>query len=213
MNKQEPQQLAIVGASGHGKVVADLAETLGYKVTFYDDAYPSISNIEHWLVNGTLNDLLLSGKNSTFVFVAIGNNAIRESKLQLLCKHGFSVVSLIHPFSVISNYATIKLGCVVLSNAVINAFAQIGVGCIINSGAIIEHDCHISNYVHVSPNAALAGGVTIGNRSWIGIGANIKQLVVIGSDSIIGSGSSVIKNVPSNVIAFGSPAIVIKSNT
>lgn len=204
------KELVIVGASGHGKVIADIAELLGFTVKFYDDAYPSKTHIEHWPIHGTCADLI--AVNSTRVVpadvvVAIGNNTIRKDKALLLQQHGFSLISLIHPTAVISQYAAIAEGTVIFAGAVINAFAKVGVGCIINTAAVVEHDCIISDFTHICPNVALAGGVVVGSKSWVGIGSQVKQLVTIGDNCLIGAGSTVVKNIPDNVTAFGSPAI------
>lgn len=203
-------KLAVVGASGHGKVIADIAEQLGFIVNFYDDAYPSKTYIEHWPIHGTCADLIaLNNTSITYsdVVVAIGNNNIRQQKIQLLQQNNFNLITLIHPTAVISQYATIEQGSVVFAGAIINAFANIGIGCIVNTSAIIEHDCAIGDFTHICPNTALAGGVIIGSKSWIGIGSQIKQLIVIGDNCMIGAGSTVIKNIPDNVTAFGSPAV------
>ena len=210
------KELAVVGASGHGKVIADIAEQLGYTVNFYDDAYPNKTYIEHWPIHGTCADLIsLNNTNATLsndVVVAIGNNEIRLQKIELLRKNSFNLITLIHPTAVISSYAVIAQGTVVFSGAIINAFAKVGVGCIINTAAVVEHDCIIDDFTHICPNVALAGGVSVGSKSWVGIGSQVKQLITIGDNCLIGAGSAVVKNIPDNVIAFGSPAVVIKSH-
>lgn len=205
------KELAIVGASGHGKVVADIAEQLGFIVKFYDDAYPSKTYIEHWPIFGSCADLIAlnntDNKRISNAIVAIGNNQIRQQKVELLKQNSFNLITLIHPTAVISQYATIAQGSVVFAGAIINAFANIGVGCIVNTSAIIEHDCIIGDFTHICPNTALAGGVVIGCKSWVGIGSQIKQLIVIGDNCMIGAGSTVVKNLPNNITAFGSPAV------
>ena len=205
------KQLAIVGASGHGKVVADIAEQLGFSVGFYDDAYPTKTHIEHWPIHGTCADLIaLNNADASFgydVVVAIGNNDIRQQKIQLLQQNNFNLITLIHPAAVISKYAAIAAGTVVFAGVVINAFAKVGAGCIINTGAVVEHDCFIDDFAHICPNVALAGGVIVGSKSWVGIGSQVKQLVSIGNNCLIGAGSTVLKNIPDNVTAFGSPAV------
>lgn len=205
------KELAIVGASGHGKIIADIAEQLGYIVKFYDDAYPCKTHIEHWPIHGSCADLIaLNNANAAFnndVVVAIGNNEIRQQKIELLQQNNFNFITLIHPTAVISQYATVAAGTVVFAGAIINAFAKVGVGCIINTAAVVEHDCIVNDFTHICPNAALAGGVVVGSKSWVGIGSKVKQLITIGNNCLIGAGSTVIKNIPDNVTAFGSPAV------
>ncbi|MBO7926580.1 acetyltransferase [Pseudoalteromonas sp. K222D] len=210
------KELAIVGASGHGKVIADIAEQLGFIVNFYDDAYPSKTHIEHWPIHGTCADLIALNNTKTTlsndVVVAIGNNEIRQQKIQLLQQNSFNLITLIHPTAVISQYSKIAPGTVIFAGAIINAFANVGAGCIINTAAVVEHDCSIDDFSHICPNVALAGGVSVGAKSWVGIGSQVKQLITIGDNCLIGAGSTVVKNIPDNVTAFGSPAVVIKNH-
>ncbi len=204
------EKLAIIGASGHGKVVAELAELIGYNVTFIDDDYPNIRKNEHWPIAGDLEFLLKNSGLFDKVIVAIGNNHIRNTISIKLKVKGLKLATLIHPSSTISKYTIIGQGSVIFANAVVNAFAQVGDNCIINTGSIIEHDCVIGNLAHLSPNAALAGGTKIGDFSWLGIGSVTKELIEIGDNTIIGANSTVINNIPSGVIAVGTPAIIKK---
>jgi len=199
--------LAIVGASGHGKVVADLAELCGFNVTFFDDAFPQLKQVEHWPVKGSFTDLLTQQDCYQYAIVAIGNNAIRSKLSEQLIESGFNLPVLIHPSAIVSQYAHINEGSVVFANAVINAFAQIGENCIINTGAIIEHDCIIANGVHLSPKVSLAGATKVGAATWLGIGSVTKQGIEIGANSIIGANATVLNNIPSNVTVVGSPAV------
>ncbi len=198
--------LALIGASGHGKVVADLAENLGYSVHFYDDNYPKTDTVGVWSVKGTLADLLEAENRPEFAFVAIGNNHIREVIIQKLEKVGFSIPALIHPTAVISKYAEIGPATAILAGVVVNPFVTIGKGCIINTRAIIEHDNSIEDFVHISPGACLAGNVSVNKYSWVGIGSSVKQGLTIGQNSIVGAGSSVVNNIQDNLIVAGTPA-------
>jgi sugar O-acyltransferase (sialic acid O-acetyltransferase NeuD family) len=204
------KKIAIVGASGHGKVVADLAELLGYQVCFFDDAYPDQKHIEHWPVVGDFQQLITLKNQYSHAVVAIGNNNIRQQKIEQLFTHQFILPTLIHPSAQISYYARTYDATVILAGAVVNAFARIGTGCIINSLAVIEHDCKLADYIHICPNTALAGGVLVGDKSWIGIGASVIQLISIGSNVTVGAGTVVIKNISDNVTVCGVPAKVIK---
>jgi acetyltransferase-like isoleucine patch superfamily enzyme len=55
-----------------------------------------------------------------------------------------------------------------------------------------------------------AGPVTIGNNVWIGINVTVVGPVTIGDNVVIGAGSVVLKDIPSNAIAAGVPAKVIR---
>jgi sugar O-acyltransferase (sialic acid O-acetyltransferase NeuD family) len=201
------RRLAILGASGHGKVVADIAEISGWdEVVFFDDAWPEVKKNSVWSVIGDTDNLLSSIGEFSGVVVAIGNNLIRLEKLNLLSQYDVTLPSIIHPQAVISRYAKIADGCVVCAGVVVNADSRIGFGSILNTACTIDHDCSISEAVHVSPGAHLAGGVKIGACTWIGIGAAVKQLITVGSYAIVGAGAVVVKDVLERNTVVGIPA-------
>ena len=200
-------RLAILGASGHGKVLADIALLTGWtKIDFFDDRFPELNTLEQWSVVGNTKQLLQQLPNYDGVIVGIGNNKIRLEKQNQLAKLNAPLITLIHPRAVISNMSQIGLGSVVMANAVINPFAKIGQACIINTSATVDHDCILANGVHISPGSHLAGAVSVGINSWIGIGSNIIQLVSIGDNVIVGAGSTVIHSITSSQTVIGSPA-------
>lgn len=201
------RNLAILGASGHGKVVADTAECCGWgSIEFFDDSWPALQHNGHWSVVGNTAALLEILEQFDGVVVAIGANNIRYLKLLQLHAAGARLCTLIHPAATVSRYASLEYGSVVFAGAVVNADARIGLGAILNTGCSIDHDCVLGSAVHISPGARLAGGVNVGNLSWIGIGANVRQLVSIGNGSTIGAGAAVVSNVADNLTVVGVPA-------
>lgn len=199
--------LAILGASGHGKVLADIAELTGWeKIDFFDDAWPERKNNGAWQVIGDTQKLLNSLKAYDGVIVAIGNNKIRQQKLQQLDSAGAKIITLIHPSTTVSRYTKIGLGSVVVAGAVINPDCNIGSGVIINTCSSVGHDCALGDAVHVCPGARLAGGTVVGERAWIGVGSSVRQLIRIGSDAIVGAGAAVVQDVLPNITVVGVPA-------
>lgn len=204
------KKLAVLGASGHGKVVADTAQCCGWdQVDFYDDAWPSCERNGSWLVVGDSAAMYTRLRDYQGVVVAIGNNAVRHRKLAALIDASAPVVALIHPMAVVSQYASIGPGSVVFAGVVVNADAKVGLGAILNTGCSVDHDCVLGAAVHVSPGARLAGAVSVGDRSWVGIGASVKQLVRIGSDVVVGAGAAVVSNVSDGAVVIGVPARAI----
>lgn len=206
------KRLAVLGASGHGKVVADTAQCCGWdEVDFFDDAWPGRTSNGNWLVVGDSATMYARLQNYQGVIVAIGNNVVRQAKLAALIDAAAPVVSLIHPAAVISRYASLGPGSVAFAGAVVNADAKIGFGAILNTGSSVDHDCVLGDTVHVSPGARLAGAVSVGERSWIGIGACVRQLIRIGSDVVVGAGAAVVNDVSDGVVVAGVPAKVIST--
>ncbi|MBQ3674916.1 MAG: acetyltransferase [Campylobacter sp.] len=194
----EKTKIYIYGASGHGKVVADVAKSAGYKeIIFLDDS----------------GELKFSPDLPKFpVIIAIGDNKIRANLQKKVSEAGFEIATLIHETAVISPTAKIGRGVVIMPNVVVNADAMINDGVILNSACVIEHDCKIGKFAHISPNSALAGGVEVGEFIHIGIGSSIIQKIKIGKNCVIGAGSAVTKDIDENCVAVGVPAKIIKRN-
>ena len=204
-------KLIIVGAGGHGKVVADAAFAMQKweKICFLDNHETSCNGR---LVIGEFSDLSSElKKDFADVVVAVGDNYMRAELLLKIKKLGFNLPVVVHPYSWISGFAEIEAGSFISAGVVINANAKVGFGSIINTSAVIEHDCIIDEYVHISPNVALAGKVVVGKNSWIGVGANVIEGMQIGKNVIIGAGSVVINNIIDNVVVVGVPAKIIKN--
>ncbi|MFZ4801584.1 MAG: NeuD/PglB/VioB family sugar acetyltransferase, partial [Chlorobium sp.] len=163
------KKLAILGASGHGKVVADAALNSGWEeVLFFDDAWPDVSAVGVWPVVGGTRELLEQASCFDGVVVAIGSNATRLEKQSLLEQAGVPIATIVHPSAIVSAYSDIGKGSVLFAGVVVNAFSTTGRACILNTSATVDHDCLLGDAVHVSPGAHLAGGVVVGQATWIG---------------------------------------------
>lgn len=192
-------RLIIVGAGGHGKVIADNAIKNGYTdISFVDDN--TTDSCMGFHIVGTCADIERFNDGNTDFIIGIGNNAVRA----IIAKsHEVNWVSLIHPSAQIATNVSIGKGTVIMAGAVVNACAIIGKHCIINTSAIVEHDNIIGDYVHISPGVKLSGTVTIGERTWIGTGTSVINNIDICEEVIVGVGSVVIKDIKNKGTYFG----------
>lgn len=208
--------LAIIGAGGHGCVVADAARCAGdwSRIEFIDERWPCLLEHAGCPVAGDLEHLrrtiASAGPRVVELVVAIGDNPTRLALTREFAGVGITLATVVHPSAVVSASATIGGGSVVLARAVVNPGSVIGTACIVNTGALVDHDARIADGVHVSPGAALAGNVTIGEGAWVGIGSCVIQGVKIGNRAMVGAGSVVIRDVAPATVVAGCPARKIR---
>lgn len=191
------KKLAIYGAGGHGRVVADTASLLGWQeIVFFDESWPLHQKNSIWSVIGNYENLIANLTEYDGVIVAFGNCSVRLEKTRELINLNAPVVSLVHPMSFVSPNSILGLGSVVFAGAVINIAATVGEASIINTGATVDHDCIIGPGVHVCPGANLSGGVEVGETSWVGVGSCVRHSIKIGSNVMVGAGAVIVKDVP-----------------
>lgn len=192
-------RLIIIGASGHGKVVADIAKLNEYKdIAFLDDD-ENVKECAGYPVIGKSNEA-----PDGDIFVAIGNADVRK-RLTKLYNNRKQIV-LIHPNAVIASDVKIGEGSVVMAGAVINPGVKIGKGCIVNTSSSIDHDCIVDDYVHIAVGAHLCGTVHIGEKTWIGAGATVSNNIDICDECMIGAGAVVINDIYKCGTYVGVPA-------
>lgn len=203
------KDLIIIGAGGHGHVVADIAKCTNRfsTISFLDDR--EIKNVGMYSVIGKTADLAKYIKSHSFV-VAIGNSDIREKYQAILEQNGAILETLIHPNATVSTEASVGAGSVVMAGAVINPNATIGNGVIINTCSSVDHDCVIGDYSHISVGSHIAGTVLIGNKCMVGAGATVINNIKICDSCIVGAGATVVSNLDVSGTYIGTPAKSIR---
>lgn len=199
-------KLLIIGASGHGKVVADIAMKLNkwQTIAFLDDNKDIESSMGIPVI-GTSNEAF-KYINDYEIFVGIGNNSIRELVQLKLEAEGASIPNLIHPSAVIGEEVEIGSGTTIMAGAVINCCTNIGKGCIINTSATVDHDNEIGDFVHISPGVHIAGSVSIGKGTWLGIGSTVSNNIIVTGGCIVGASAVVVKDIKESGLYLGVPA-------
>jgi sugar O-acyltransferase (sialic acid O-acetyltransferase NeuD family) len=199
-------KLLIIGASGHGKVVAEIALKMNkWEVIAFLDDDENIKTSLGFSVIGKSNEAI-KYKNDWDIFIGIGNNTTRESIQKKLENEGATIPTLMHPSAVIGEKVELGTGSVVMAGAIVNCFTKVGKGCIINTGSTLDHDNFIEDFVHISPGVHLAGTVKVGQGSWLGIGSVVSNNINIIAGCKIGAGAVVIKDINETGIYIGTPA-------
>lgn len=201
------EKVIILGASGHAKSVIDIImQNNEYEV------YGLIASQEElgfWKIPviGQDSDLQkLYNEGIRYAFVAIGNNEVRKKLANKLKDIGYQLINIFSKYAIISPYAILETGIVVMPGAVINAEARIGEGCIINTNASIDHDTIIGEYSHIAPGCAISGSTKIGRGCFLGTGTNVIDSIVIEDEVTVGAGSVVIRNISKGAKVVGVPA-------
>jgi sugar O-acyltransferase (sialic acid O-acetyltransferase NeuD family) len=199
------KKLLIIGASGHGKVVADIALKMNrwQGIAFLDDD-KNIKSSMGLEVIGTSSEVSKYIEEYD-VFVGIGNNVTRQKVQEKLETLGAEIPVLIHPTAVIGEQVVIEYGSALMAGSIVNCCTRIGKGCIVNTGSTIDHDNVIGDFTHISPGVHLAGTVKVGLGSWIGIGSTISNNVTITNDCKIGAGAVVVKDLTEPGVYVGVP--------
>jgi sugar O-acyltransferase (sialic acid O-acetyltransferase NeuD family) len=204
------EQIFIVGAGGHGKVVLDALLLIGIA-----PGSISISDGDAALLGKNLFGIAINvpaiqeGAEHGRFHVAIGNGVIRQRMFGQLTGMGSKPLTVLHPAAIISRFADVGAGVFVASGAIVGPSACLRQSVIINHGAVVDHDCVVGEFSHIAPNATLGGGVTVGARVMIGAGANLLPNIKIGDGAVIGAGAVVLSDVEAGDTRVGVPAVSV----
>jgi len=198
-------KIYLLGASGHGKVIAEILERSGAAIQGVFDDNPAVEGLLGYPALGAFEP----GKfgQGAYMIVSIGNNETRQKVVRQL---NVPFAKAIHPAANISKRSSIGEGSVVMAGVSVNSNVTVGEHVILNTNCSVDHDCALGDFVHVSPNVALAGNVTVGEGTHIGIGACVLQGITIGKWAAIGAGAVVITDVPDYAVMVGNPGRIIK---
>lgn len=202
------ESVVIIGASGHGKVIADIILKSGDSIQgFLDDNKELGDSFIGYPILGNVRDYK-KYLDCKFI-IAIGNADIRERIVNKLSDAKW--YTAIHPTAVISLIGVkIGEGTVIMANSVINSCSCIGKHCILNTSSVIEHDNQVDDFVHTSVASSLAGSVKVGKKTWIGTGATVSNNITICEECYIGAGAVVVKDINKKGTYVGVPAKMIK---
>jgi len=203
--------ILILGAGGHGQVVADILLRMveaGADLTpagYLDDNLGLAGQRFVGLsVLGCMADRIRWPHDA--VLVAVGDNHTRQRVAHQLASQAECFAIACHPRAIIAPDVSIGPGTMICGGVVINPGSVIGAHAILNTGCTIDHHNRIGDYAHIAPGVHLGGDVQIGAGALVGIGATVMPQRSVGDWAVIGAGAVVTKDIPSSVIAVGMPA-------
>lgn len=205
---KKPLKVAVIGASGHAKVVASAVDAAAeFELAGLID--PDIHGMAFGVrVLGRDEDLVRLVADGTIeaVVLGIGDNHRRRSVAERLASTGIAFASIIHPAATVDRSVVVGAGTVVLAGAVVNAGAVLGEHVIVNTQASVDHDCALADSSSVGPGATLGGGVHVGPGAIVALGASVLHGRTIGAGALVAAGAVVIGDVESLSVVLGVPA-------
>ena len=192
-----------MGASGHGRVLTDMAKYTGYqKVILLDD---NLTLKQKGITVGNIAQAVeLKGEYEAIV--AIGNATTRKIIQEKYEREGVKLATIIHPNAYLAENIKVGIGSVIMAGAVVQSGCTLGKGVIVNTSSSIDHDCKVGDYCHISVGSHIAGTVCIGDNTWIGAGATVSNNITICNDVMIGAGAVVVKDIMEPGTYVGVPA-------
>lgn len=206
MATKTPKKIIIVGAGENGYVIKGiLAHNREVQVIgFLDDMKVGKD------ILGKVSDFEKYQKEGYHFFVSIGTNSSRKKVFVNLKRSGAKFINAIHPSAFVEPNVKLGTNIMVGAQSYVNVGSTVGNNTFINNGCTVEHDNKIGSHCHLAPGAVTGGGVKIGDETFVGLNCTIRDHITVGERTVIGMGSAVVKNVPSDVVALGCPAKIIK---
>lgn len=196
MRSRTESSIVVLGAGGHGRIVADAALLAGFDVLgFADPKFTSGETIVAGLTVLGDDDWLLE-QDASAVQIAIGIGALPGRRLRrdlhvAWSERGFVLPVIVHPGAVLARDVDPGAGSQIMAGSVVQTGARIGKDVIVNTRASIDHGCVLGDHVHIAPGAVLCGDVRVGDTSHVGPGAIVLPGVGIGRGAAIRPGAVV----------------------
>jgi sugar O-acyltransferase (sialic acid O-acetyltransferase NeuD family) len=207
--------LAIYGAGGLGKEIYDTAISKSsekYEMIVFIDDNEKIHDFYSSTVYTFERFQDSFNVHECRVIIGVGEPSTRSLLYEKIMNSGYCIASVIHSSAIISPTSKVGNGTYIGPLSFISSDTSVGHNVIIQPHAMIGHDVSIGDSSVISTNVVLAGNCMVGARTFVALNVSVEQKIKIGDDSIIGMASCVNKDIPSEVIAMGYPARVLKKN-
>ena len=211
------KDLIIFGASGFGREVSWLVERINkvaptWNLLGFMDDNETLHGTEingYRVLGGTA---AVSDYPDAYFVCAVGASKVREKIVGNMktIDPNIRFATVIDPAVEMSDLVTVGEGTIICAHTIITVNITIGSHVIINLDCTIGHDAILRDYVTLYPSVNVSGMTDIGHAVELGTGMQIIQGKTVGDHSIVGAGAVVVRDIPANCTAVGSPAKPIK---
>lgn len=211
------KNIILIGGGNQAHYTIDIIEKEGkYNIVGIIDSIQEVGSDRFgYKILGRQENLkeLISIYNIEGGIISIGDNWSRYYVYNQILEivPDFEFVNAIHPSVVIGNTTELGIGIVAMAGCIFNPKAKIGNFTFFATGAQIEHDNKIEDFASISAGSLTGGYVKLGRFSAITLGVTVMDRIEIGENTVVGAGSLVVKSLPDNVLAYGTPAKIIRS--
>lgn len=211
------KKLIIFGASGFGREVAWAVERINQVSPTWD--LLGFMDDDDGIQGKKINGYPVLGKTENvkdypdaWFVCAVGSSRVREKIVRNMkaVNPDIRFGTVIDPSVERSDLVRIGEGTIICVHTILTVNISIGAHVIINLDCTVGHDAVIEDYVTLYPSVNVSGITHIGHAVELGTGLQIIQGKTVGDYSIVGAGSVIVKDIPANCTAVGSPAKPIK---
>lgn len=195
----------IIGASGHGRVIASIIRERYSDIQFVD-ADESLPDV---IFQNDFFDRIDEYREDD-IFIGIGSNVHRIALFNRLKEHGIAPANCISEKAFVAHDAEIGNGVVICPGSVVGSRSKIGDNTIINTLSSVDHDCVLGDHSQITAGVTLGGTTHVGGNCFFGIKSATIPNVSVGNNTVVMAGSLIYKAVPENVMVGGVPARIMK---
>lgn len=210
------KRLVIWGSGGHGREVLELVADLNQRrPTWEVCGWLDDQAARHGLEVAGLR--VLGGVDwwqpgfDGEVIVAVGDSQARARIVERLAMlTSLRYATLVHPSARLGRGVEVGEGAMIFAGVLTTVDARIGAHAIVNLGVSISHDCSVGDFATLGPGVRLAGAAQVGRGCNLGMQSSVLPGCEVGDFSIVGAGATVTRSLPSGVVAYGTPARVVR---